>query len=249
MITIVDSIYIDRPPKEVYGWFDGFVSNYKSWHPEDHVLARWVKGAKFEPGSVLYAEEYLGSHLERLRFKVTQNLPNELIEYRVLFPESLICPGGGFRFEPKDGGCVFTAFLSFRLGWLIPKLMPSRLNALKTHMNEEGKNLKKLLEIRHFLGALNDAHTNFFQPRFVMFNRLLNARVINIMVLISLMEEKPKKYPEGHFVGMWMGMGTGIFSGLGILLAIITKNLGLNGIWPAMGVAFGVVTGQSVEAK
>jgi len=63
------------------------------------------------------------------------------------------------------------------------------------------------------------------------------------------MEEKTKKYPEGHFVVMWMGIGIAIFSGLGIPLAIVTENFGLIGIGPAMGAAFGVVIGQSVEAK
>jgi len=34
------------------------------------------------------------------------------------------------------------------------------------------------------------------------------------------MEENNKKYPEGHFVGMWMGIGVAIFSGLRIPLSI-----------------------------
>ena len=30
------------------------------------------------------------------------------------------------------------------------------------------------------------------------------------------MEQNDKKYPEGHFVGMWMGIGIAIFSGFGV---------------------------------
>jgi len=52
------------------------------------------------------------------------------------------------------------------------------------------------------------------------------------------MEENNKKYPEGHFVGMWMGIGMAIFSGLGIPFSILTGNTGLIGIGPAVGVAF-----------
>jgi hypothetical protein len=63
------------------------------------------------------------------------------------------------------------------------------------------------------------------------------------------MEKRNEGYPEGHFVGKWMAIGIAIFSGLGIPLAIITENLGLIGIGPAMGAAFGVAIGQSVEAK
>jgi len=51
------------------------------------------------------------------------------------------------------------------------------------------------------------------------------------------MKENNKEYPEGHFVGMWMGIGVAIFSGLGIPLSIATGNPGLIGIGPAIGVA------------
>lgn len=58
-----------------------------------------------------------------------------------------------------------------------------------------------------------------------------------------------KKYPEGHFVGMWMGIGMAIFTGIGIPLSLATKNYGLIGIGPALGVAFGLSIGQAIENK
>ena len=58
-----------------------------------------------------------------------------------------------------------------------------------------------------------------------------------------------KKYPEGHFVGMWTAIGIAIFSGVGIPLSIVTKNIAFIGIGPALGVAIGISIGQSVENK
>jgi len=63
------------------------------------------------------------------------------------------------------------------------------------------------------------------------------------------MVDTVKKYPEGHFVGMWMGICIAIFSGLGIPLSIVTENPGFIGIGPALGVAVGVAIGQSIENK
>ena len=63
------------------------------------------------------------------------------------------------------------------------------------------------------------------------------------------MEQNDKKYPEGHFVGMWMGIGIAIVSGFGVPLSIVTKNYGLIGIGPAIGVAFGLSIGQAIENK
>jgi len=145
MTTLIDSIKINRPPEIVFEWLAHFEENYRAWH-KDHVLARWVKGRNFEKGSVLYAEEYLGGKLEKLSFEITNYVPNELIEYKVLFPESIICSGGSFLIEPSNGGSVFTATLSFRFGGVLSKFAGKRAEAIRLHMKEEGENLKALLE-------------------------------------------------------------------------------------------------------
>ena len=63
------------------------------------------------------------------------------------------------------------------------------------------------------------------------------------------MTEDVETYPEGHFVGMWMGIGMAIFSMMGVPLSIITDNYGFIGIGPAIGVAFGLSIGQAIENK
>ena len=122
------------------------MKDYKQWHPEDHISAKWIKGKGFEPGSVLYAEEYLGDKIEKLTFKLTKNIPNNLIEYKVLLPESIICSGGSFLIEPHGKGSIFTATLTFKFGFILSKFLAKRVNALKRHMKEEGENLKNMLE-------------------------------------------------------------------------------------------------------
>ncbi|OMP29973.1 hypothetical protein [Mangrovimonas sp. DI 80] len=63
------------------------------------------------------------------------------------------------------------------------------------------------------------------------------------------METKEDKYPEGHFVGLWMGIFIAIFTGAGIPLSIATSNTSFIGIWPGLGVAVGLAVGQSIENK
>lgn len=58
-----------------------------------------------------------------------------------------------------------------------------------------------------------------------------------------------EKYPEGHFVNMWISIGIVIFSGLGVLLVIITQNHTFFVIVPVLGVAFGLAIGQVIENK
>jgi cadmium resistance protein CadD (predicted permease) len=63
------------------------------------------------------------------------------------------------------------------------------------------------------------------------------------------MEENNKKYPEGHFIGIWMAIGIAIFTAFGIPFSITTENPGMIGIWPALGVAIGLSIGQAIENK
>ncbi|NPE27302.1 SRPBCC family protein [Methanococcoides sp. SA1] len=146
MLTLKDSVTINRPPEVIFEWFDHFSENYTSWH-QDHVIAKWIRGSNFEKGAVLYVEEYLNGKLEKLSFEVTSLTKGELIEYKTLFPHSIICPCGSFSINPhNDNGSVFTATLSFRFGWLFSKIAKKRIDAIKAHMREEGENLKGLLE-------------------------------------------------------------------------------------------------------
>ena len=146
MAELKDTIIICEPPQKIYGWFiNNFAKDYKKWHQE-HISAKWKKGKNFAIGSILVAEEYLGGDMEKLRFKTTKNIPNRLIEYKVLFPESIICQGGSFEFEPHQKGSRFTAMLKFRFGSVSAKIMSKKAEAIKKHMKEEGENLKKILE-------------------------------------------------------------------------------------------------------
>jgi hypothetical protein len=118
---------------------------FKRWH-QDHVKCQWLRGKPFEIGSVLYVEEYLHGKLHKMKFLGTQLDSNRKIEYKLLFPMSMICPKGLFIIEPKGESCIFTATLSFRLGWLFSIFAKSRVEAFKKHVKEEGESLKKFLE-------------------------------------------------------------------------------------------------------
>lgn len=61
--------------------------------------------------------------------------------------------------------------------------------------------------------------------------------------------DSEKKFPEGHFVGMWIGIGMAMFAGVGVALSTALDSPGLIGIGPALGVGFGAAIGQAVEKK
>lgn len=147
MAILHDTVEIKATPEQVFNTFMSVFSseeNYKKWH-KDHVSFKWIKGKAFEEGSILYAEEYLHGKLHKLKTQLTKIEPYKKIEYRFLFPYSILCPKGSFLIEVKGNTSFFIANLTINAGSLLSKIVPKRLMTVKKHMKEEGENLKKLL--------------------------------------------------------------------------------------------------------
>ena len=140
-----DSIELKVPPEVVFDWLMNFVENYQSWHPA-HVKCNWIKGKSFEVGSILYAEEFLGNKLHKLKFKITSIKKNEGFKYQILFPASIFIPAGEFAIESTNMGSRFTAILYYRFGKLLSLFAKKEKVIIEQHQKEEGVNLKKILE-------------------------------------------------------------------------------------------------------
>ncbi len=148
MKALVDSISINASPSEIFATFKQVFSSsaeYKKWH-KDHVSIEWINGIPFEQGTTLVAEEYLHGKLHRLKMQITKILDNQTMEYKFLFPISLICPKGSFEIISKNGTSQFVAKLYFRFSKLFQKFGLRYIHAVSEHMKEEGVRLKKLVE-------------------------------------------------------------------------------------------------------
>lgn len=149
MITLKDSIEVKATPEKVYAWLLARFKDkksYQAWH-SDHVDIRWIKGEPFQEGSIIYAEEYLHGVLHKLKFRITRIVPNKVIEYRALFPLSMLAPENTFQIEPKGkNSCIFIATGSLRIPQWLFERFNNRIEAARRHMREEGENLKKAVE-------------------------------------------------------------------------------------------------------
>jgi len=143
VIALKESIEIRSAPEEVFDWFRNLDKNYAGWH-SDHI--KWIFEGGFREGARCQYEERLHGDPHIARATLVRIEKDRLIEFRHIFPLSIVCPGGSFTIERRADGSLFTATLRFRAGWLFSVLMPRRVDAVKHHMKEEGQNLKRLLE-------------------------------------------------------------------------------------------------------
>ena len=156
LIVLRDEIEIATTPEDVFGWLAHFKENYISWH-KDHVACEYLKGSGLKPGSVVYVEEYLHGELHKLKFRVTEVIPNSLVAYRII-------PGlrGSFEVRPRGERVLFIATLQFGistliigplLDWFLQVILSKQLKDFKRHMFEEGANLKRMLEKERMIAA------------------------------------------------------------------------------------------------
>jgi hypothetical protein len=145
-----DSIEIRTSPETIWEFFINLEKNYKSWHPEDHVIFKWTKGKPMELGSHFYAEEIMGGKVAKIRGFACEVIPNRKIIFKYYFPLSVLAPGNGSLIETNGSSSVFTAISYIRAGNLLSKLsrteMERSIDIHKKHVREEGEHLRAILE-------------------------------------------------------------------------------------------------------
>lgn len=149
MISLRDSINIQTTPAQVFTWLGHMPQEYESWHP-DHVTCRVLHGSMLEVGSEVECKEYLHGKLHSMRFRMTKVIPDRRVEFEV---EGM--GNGAFEAQESGDGVRFVAELDIgsdvpiigRLfDFIFPWLFKNRIEAMKQHMAEEGRNLKTILE-------------------------------------------------------------------------------------------------------
>lgn len=156
MISLRDSIEIHTTARQVFTWLESMPKEYVSWHP-DHIACQVVHGSMLEVGSEIECEEYLHGKLHSLRLRVTKVVPNKRVEFAI---ERM----GRGAFEVLTNNDIVRFVAELDIGTASPIFGPlfdyifswffhQRIEAMQRHMEEEGKNLKAILESDSPLGT------------------------------------------------------------------------------------------------
>lgn len=160
MIALKDSIEISTTPEQLFDWIGKLPQVYTTWHP-DHVSCRVLQGSMLEEGSEFECEEYLHGKLHSLRFRMTKVIPGKGVEFLIAG-----LGRGSFEAEKSGDGVKFIAKLTIGsdapvigrvFDWVFPLFFSKRIEAMRQHMVEEGRNLKAILESGSPLPTFQDA--------------------------------------------------------------------------------------------
>jgi hypothetical protein len=111
------------------------------------VLFRWEHDQGLHEGAVFYFEERIAGKLLKKRVRFTRIVPGKLIEFA---PVSgifrLFLPKIAFAIEPTVHGIRVTQTIQVRTGPIGAWINRREFAAVQKHMDEEGMNLKRILE-------------------------------------------------------------------------------------------------------
>lgn len=167
MIYIENKTKISAPLEEVVSWLSNLPQNYQAWHPKDHIRFKALKNEQeLKEWSVAEAVERIGKFTLSFKFKIAGVESDRMswrMNWRAIFPYSLMNLRGGFTAEEQNGATELTAVVSYGwqimlferlLDWFIDLLFVNR-EVVAKHMREEGRYLKAAIESR---GEIHKRH-------------------------------------------------------------------------------------------
>jgi len=148
--TLVHEVDIKASPERIWDFLINIEKNYSVWHPKDHILFKWTKGAPFETGARFYAEQFMMGEKVKYKGKITECISGKKITMKFSFPLSLITEKIEMIIENHT---IFTAVkhitymkVKFLSRTIFRKQNIRMLNDMDAHITTEGGNMKDILE-------------------------------------------------------------------------------------------------------
>lgn len=120
--------------------------NYERWHP-DHITFQWIDRGGLTEGEKAYFEERIVGKRQQKTVRFTQVDSDQYIEFK---PTSrlvgLLMPHISFTIDPQPDGCELTQRIKVRTGPIGAWFNRREFDAVRKHIQEEGENLKYILE-------------------------------------------------------------------------------------------------------
>ena len=146
---ITSSAIIDATPVQIGDFFYPTDNNYEKWY-DDHDFWRWTRGEPLEAGSKIDSQETVGGHKGGIKATVIESVKNKKIAIRPGWPLSFMCPGLEWIIERKGDDTYVIARTYYSFGKIFLALRKKSVDEIlflpQKHMDEEGVNLKNMVE-------------------------------------------------------------------------------------------------------
>lgn len=150
-MTLPHEVNINASPEKIWEFLVNIETNYKAWHPDDHILFQWNKGAPFEQGSIFYAEQNMLGEKVKYKGKISECIPGAKITMKLSFPLSFITEKIEMIIEDHGLYSTFKHVTYMRFRFLSRTVFKKQnirlLNEMDAHVRTEESNMKRIIEM------------------------------------------------------------------------------------------------------
>lgn len=154
MIVFNESVEIEATPEALFQFAGNLEENYKLMS-DKFVQFKMVKGDPISEGSVFYLEEVFGDKRLGGKYRVKRIIPNQLIEWEVLFPKAMTSGRFMMFIIEKEGRIELkelimlgkdSPLLGKAVDWSINHVLMPYCQEFFEHQKEGMQNIKEALE-------------------------------------------------------------------------------------------------------
>ncbi len=149
-MMFVHEVDIKTTPEKIWEFLLDIEKNYVAWHPDDHILFNWTKGAPFESGSTFYAEQKMMNRNIKYNGETTECVQKNKITMKFSFPLSIITDKIEMIIENNGSYSTFKHITYMKFKFLSRTIFKKHniemLNDMDAHIKSEGVNMKNILE-------------------------------------------------------------------------------------------------------
>ena len=149
-MTLVHEVNVNTSADKIWDFLIHIEKNYSVWHPGDHILFQWTKGAPLEAGASFYAEQFMMGEKVKYKGRITECVPGEKITMKFSFPLSIITEKIEMIIEDHGTSSTFKHVTYMRFKFLSRTIFKKRnikmLHDMDIHVRTEGENMKNILE-------------------------------------------------------------------------------------------------------
>jgi len=146
------SVNIKTTVDQIWDFLMHIESNYKKWHPKDHIKFVWTKGKPLASGSTFYAEQFMMGHKVKYKGWIDESIQKKKVTMKFHFPLSIITDKIEMIIEDKNDYASFTHVMYLKFKPLSRTLFKKRnLDMIKdtnTHVAVEAEQMRDILEAK-----------------------------------------------------------------------------------------------------
>lgn len=150
ILELSHEIDIDAPANDLWLFFENLEENYKLWHPQDHIIFKWLGSKPIKAGTKFHSQQIMMGRVVTYDGMIESCEPNHLIRLTFEPPISWFMQGITWEILTQKQYCSFRATTYLYDIWWYQRIFPKQWQRMirdhNIHVEQEASYMKQIME-------------------------------------------------------------------------------------------------------